>query len=267
MPITHSEKYGSPVFTIGANGSGVRTYNVVGSADESEIKDYVETNMPSTFLDMPLRDITVQIVHGDMWEATARYAVPSGEFTGPGDDIVEGFDIGTSTVRVTQSRSTVDTFERAGFDPPDFKGAIGVNGQEVEGVDVVVPQAITTRTAYKDASEVDTDYQNALIGLVGSVNSETFLGRAAGEVLFLGATGSRLGNSGKYEITFKFAISPNRSGFSHGDITGIDKAGWDYLWFYYDSTTNANKLVKRPAAAYVERVYPQESFSALGLSA
>ncbi len=57
------------------------------------------------------------------------------------------------------------------------------------------------------------------------------------------------------------------SGRSQTEITGISKRGWDHLWVRYqdaeDSTAKA--LVKRPVAAYVERVYYDGDFSGLGI--
>jgi hypothetical protein len=50
-----------------------------------------------------------------------------------------------------------------------------------------------------------------------------------------------------------------------GDITGIDKKGWEYLWVRYQDAEDADVLVKQPAAVYVEQVYPYGDFSLLGI--
>jgi hypothetical protein len=96
------------------------------------------------------------------------------------------------------------------------------------------------------------------------VNDTEFRGRAAGEVLFLGATGAKRGR-GDWEITFRFAASPNATGIAIGDITGIAKNGWDYLWVLYEEQedSTAKALVKYPKAVYVEEVYPEGDFDAL----
>ena len=54
-----------------------------------------------------------------------------------------------------------------------------------------------------------------------------------------------------------------------GDITGVDKKGWEYLWVRYTDSVNdtAKALVKKPIAAYVERVYEYGDFGLLGISA
>ena len=61
--------------------------------------------------------------------------------------------------------------------------------------------------------------------------------------------------------------SPNRTGITVGDITGIAKKGWEYLWVRYEDAedSTAKTLVKRPVAAYVEKVYESGDFAALGI--
>ena len=68
-------------------------------------------------------------------------------------------------------------------------------------------------------------------------------------------------------ISFKFAASPNATGLVVGDITGIAKKGWEYLWVRYADAedTSAKVLVKKPIAAYVEQVYPYGNFAGLGI--
>jgi len=98
------------------------------------------------------------------------------------------------------------------------------------------------------------------------VNGAAWRDFAQGEVLFMGAGGSRRGG-GDWEINFKFAANPNQTGLVVGDITGIAKKGWEYLWVrYVDAVDNAAKaLTKRPAAVYVEQVYEYGNFAALGI--
>ena len=73
--------------------------------------------------------------------------------------------------------------------------------------------------------------------------------------------------SGDWEITFRFAASPNVTHLTIGDITGVDKKGWEYLWVRYADSVDdtAKALVKKPIAAYVERVYEYGDFSLLGI--
>ena len=140
----------------------------------------------------------------------------------------------------------------------------------VEGVDIAVPVFNFTETHYKPDEEITGAYKGILFNLTGKVNSDTFKGFQPGEVLFLGATGSKrtqLGEDADWEITYRFAGSPNVSGLTIGPITGITKKGWEYLWVRYadQEDTAAKAIVKRPIAAYIERVYDDGSFAGLGL--
>jgi hypothetical protein len=136
----------------------------------------------------------------------------------------------------------------------------------VEGTDVTVPVYNFTETHYLPDSAVTGAYKAALFQLTGRVNNASFKGFAAGEVLFLGASGAKRGTD-DWEITYRFAASPNVTGLAVGPITGITKLGWDYLWVRYADAEDENVLVKQPIAAYVERVYELGNFGALGIGA
>ena len=68
-------------------------------------------------------------------------------------------------------------------------------GENVEGVDIAIPVYNFSETHYKSAASVSTSYRLALFRVTGTVNSSSFRGFAAGEVLFLGASGSRRGET------------------------------------------------------------------------
>ncbi|MCJ7544508.1 MAG: hypothetical protein MUP47_08100 [Phycisphaerae bacterium] len=52
---------------------------------------------------------------------------------------------------------------------------------------------------------------------------------APGELLFLGGSGGESTGWEFAELTLPFAANPNRTGITIGDISGIDKKGWEYL--------------------------------------
>jgi len=107
-------------------------------------------------------------------------------------------------------------------------------------------------------------YKVILFHMTGRVNAFPFKGFAPGEVLFLGASGSLRGQE-DWEITFRFAASPNAINLKVGDIVGIVKKGWEYLWVRYADAEDENVLVKQPTAAYVEQVYEYGDFALLGI--
>jgi len=205
----------------------------------------------------------IERIAEDAWEGSVRYGKLDPPDTG---DSSFSFDTGGGTEHVTQALATVGTYAALGQSAPDFKGAIGVTPDSVAGVDITVPVYNFSETHYLDTATVTAAYKATLFALTGTVNNASFKGFAAGEVLFQGASGS-LRSQDDWEISFKFAASPNVAGLVVGGITGINKKGWEYLWVRYRDEVDAvaQALVKRPVAVYVEQVYPSGDFSGLGI--
>jgi hypothetical protein len=213
-----------------------------------------------------LEPIVVDTAAGSgKWDCTVRYVPPEDAEPEVGDSSFS-FDTGGGTQHITQSISTVQKYAPAGKTAPDFKGAIGVTHDNVEGVDITVPVYNFSETHYLPDSQVTPGYVGALFNLTGKTNAAAFKGLAAGECLFLGAAGSKRG-ADDWEIAFRFAGSPNRTGITVGAITGIAKKGWEYMWVRYADAEDpaAKALVKQPVAVYVEKVYDEGDFSAMGI--
>jgi hypothetical protein len=96
------------------------------------------------------------------------------------------------------------------------------------------------------------------------VNDIPFKGFAAGEVLFLGASGSQRGDE-DWEITFNYAASPNVTGLMVGDIGPVSKKGWEYLWVRYEDAEDEDAMcvVKRPVQVNIEKAYEYGAFVTL----
>jgi hypothetical protein len=141
-----------------------------------------------------------------------------------------------------------------------------VTHDSVEGCDITVPVYNFSETHYFAAGYVTGSYKATLFALTGRTNNAAFKGFAEGEVLFLGASGSQRGDD-SWEITFRFAASPNVTGLTIGSITGIAKKGWEYLWVQYEDAedSGSKSVVKRPASVHVERVYDSGSLAGLSI--
>jgi hypothetical protein len=153
---------------------------------------------------------------------------------------------------------------------PDFKKAIGVNGDQVEGVDITVPQFNLKIRRKWPLNFITTDYLLTLRDLTGSVNSNPWRGFERREVLFLGASGSVRSSDLTWDITYSFAIQKSiwpDDGVFIGDVGPIKKRGWDYLWVRYEDAVDeaAKVVIRKPVAVYVEKVYPERNFAALGV--
>ncbi len=280
MPITVAERFGSGESTKAFVSSGSRNtkkYLVRGSDDEVAIKEAVSAAAPTTMESLSGRSITVAQEGPGIWGATVTYENRPSE----GDSSFT-FDTGGGIKHISQAISVVSKYARPDFKPPDFKGAIGVTKDSVEGVDITVPVYQFSETHIFDDADVDTAYTITLRDLTGTVNDGTFKGFAAGEVLFMGASGSRNGTRAedKWEITFKFSVSTNKTGIVVGDLyslngsgfgdaagTRIAAQGWDYLDVQYESVedTVAKAVIKRPVSAQVVRVYERKNFALLGI--
>ena len=231
---------------------------VTGSDDEVAVRAAIESYVPATYENLYLKQYTLTPKGNAIWEAVASYGRLEPKDTAESQF---SFDTGGGTTHITQSLATVARYPA---DAPDCKGAIGVAGDNVEGTDITIPVYNFTETHYIDANLVTGAYKATLFSLTGKVNNAAFRGFAAGEVLFLGASGS-VRRKEDWAITFRFAASPNVTGLQVGDITGIDKKGWEYLWVLYADAADQQTRIKRPRAVYVEKVYEEGDFSGLGI--
>ena len=270
MPITVEEKAESRTQTTGDNPSVELVYIVRGADDDLAVRAALEAFAPATYDGLPRQSVGIEPAGPQLWDGSARYApLDDSSSIQPGESVFT-FDTGGGTQRITQSLATVGIFAPAGQTAPNFKGAIGVTDSGVEGVDIAVPVYNFTETHVLADSVVTPTYKTLLSIMTGKVNSDAFRNFSPGEVLFLGATGSQRGApgaGGDWEITFRFAASFNATGLTAGDITGIAKKGWEYLWVRYEDVEDAaaQTIVKQPVAAYVERVYLELPFTVLGI--
>ena len=267
MAIEVIEKIDSRESTTGKSATVDLTYIITGTADDIEAKTELGLIAPLYYDGLvrqsrhltPVGDPEVSLT----WDATVRYGTRENAETG---EFAYTFDTSGGTQHITQSLATVNSYAPSGSTPPDFQGAIGVTRDNVEGVDIGVPVYNFSETHRKPDSEVTLAYRGTLFRLTGKVNDASFRGCDAGECLFLGASGSRCGED-EWEIQYRFAALPNKSNLTVGSITGIAKKGWEYLWVLYadEEDNTAKRLVKRPVAAYIEKVYETASFAGLGI--
>ena len=259
MPVTIDEKFDSREATESESPTTELLYVVQGTDDDLVVKSLVDATAPALYNGLVRDSFTIKPVGGGVWECSVQYVEVSSDsqFT---------FDTGGGTQHISQAIQTINRYPAPGEIAPDFQGAIGVNGDQIEGTDITIPVYNFTETHYIDDALVTGAYKATLFFLTGRVNNAPFKGFAKGEVLFLGASGAKRGFE-DWEITFRFAASPNVTGLTLGNIVGIDKEGWQYLWVRFaDEEDNVAKtLIKKPIAAYVERVYEYGDFSGLGI--
>jgi len=195
----------------------------------------------------------------NLWEVEVPYS-PRKKQTG---QVTLSFDTTGGTVHITNSLQTVNryTASTAAATAPDMGGAIGVNGDQIGGVDITIP-ALKVQAAFTHPQgHMNMAQIKNLARWTGRVNSTTFLTFAPGEVLFLGATGSE-GTEADVSVNYAFAMSENLTGQTFGNVTGVAKKGWEHAWISYEDATVGTAPVKRPQWVYVERIYQTLDFAA-----
>lgn len=267
---TASERYG----IRDADKSAELPYLVEDATGSSDARSTALAAAPTTFNGKVRQDARAEEVAGTdgTYLVDVLYGVTSGTSADTGSE-QDSFEIAITPTQVFTSRETISA--HAPFDPwgpqiPDFQGAINVDSDgRVNGVQWPPATAqVITRTRVVASSSVTETYYRAMSALVGHVNSNTYLGFDPGELLFLGASGTRraIDASEPWIITWKFGVSLNESNLTLGSqITIPSKNGWHYAWVYYRERedSDAKMLIPRPVAAYVERIAIESSFTGL----
>jgi hypothetical protein len=250
-------------------------YTCSGSNDVGDILGYADTAAPAFATDpvsggILWRDeVDWDQIGDETWEVTVTYVTPDryDQRKHERPDLGEyelSWDTTGGTARITSSRATTKYPATA----TDHKGAIGLDAEgNVQGVDIVVPACKFTVTYRLANATVSNAYGMVVELLTGTVNDATFFGRPAGEFLFMGAQG-KTGIKTDPVFNFHFVRLPNVTGLTIGDITGIAKKGHEYLWVEWkpgEKDANSGRTPQEPIGVYVETVYHEGDFSALGI--
>src|SRR5262245_43731635 len=200
MTVNIFERVDSRPMTISLESPSAEFHYVVfGTEDENLVRAAVEATIGPYYLSgdggvLPYQDYSIEPQGGGVWFVVARYSVRqqrgagaapplsgSGGGTGSppgggsplqpsagasgGRNAVFNFELGVQSVKLTQSLATVGSYT-PGIDPaPDFKGTIGVNGDQVDGVDIDVGVLTFSETHYFAADFVNVAYIVALSDL------------------------------------------------------------------------------------------------------
>ncbi|MGH2272663.1 hypothetical protein ACQ9LF_12765 [Anaerohalosphaeraceae bacterium U12dextr] len=261
MAITVAERWSARKISRGTNKCASVEYVIAGTDDDGAAADALDSFITSNSLEswdgIPLQTKELEQIADQIWIATVTYSFDRQQ----DQNLSEySFDTGGGTQKITQTPSGL-AVTAYGINPPNFQGAINVDDNSVNGVDIIVPTYNFSETRYVSSSTVTESYKLALFNLTGKVNHATWHGYAAGEVLFMGVSGGKHGKTGVYELCFKFAASPNKTGITIGGISGIAKKGWEYLWVRYEKNTSNDSLVQVPKAVYVHQVYESGDFA------
>lgn len=249
-----------------ASSAVTLSFIAIGSMDDLEVHYAVRAMAPITYLGMFFQSYSIDHLGGGVWDIEIAYSplLPKGEPT-------YTFKTAGGTQHITHSRQTIASYSWVPTQPtpPDYEGAIGVNGENVEGCDIHLPQFTFSETRYIPYALMTTAYKSILFRATGKTNNNPWREFDYGEVLFLGVQGSIRGGrvTDFWELTFEFAASESR--FVPIGRTGniLYKLGWEYIWTRYaDKVHDPSKsLVRVPVASFIERVYDEFDFTLLGI--
>jgi hypothetical protein len=259
-----------------ATSTMTKSYKVFGTANDVEVHAAVNQQISTVgygwqypgVSDAQLwaESYSIAFLGDNAWQVTINYEKTGAEPSTP-DPMkrARSFD----TTGGTQHKTQAEAERKYGTNAPDQQKAIGVDANGVNGVDIVVP-ALQWQEQYDVPNAyINATYVRGLAGLTGTTNNASFRGFEAGEVLFLGCSGSQEWDnekgSGPWSLSYRFVASKNVTGETIGSISGIEKKGHEYLWVRYEDSVSGSNLLKTPKAVYVNRVYKDADFSALGI--
>lgn len=247
------ETYKSRAGTEGDNPTDVILYVVTGTFDVDEVTALIESTAPALYHGLVLSDYDWRPLGNGLWEVVVNYGLKKN--TG---DVTQSFDTTGGSIHITKSLRTVASYKATGetLDPPDFHGAIGVDGGTIKGCEFP-PASFFNFTLQKKwpVGPITNAYILAIADLTLCVNDSAFYFAPEGSLLFRGATGGQTGRE-HWLITYQFSYIRNETALDVDNFPPIDKKGYEYLWFLYahkDDPTS-KRSVRRAIAAYVEQV-------------
>jgi hypothetical protein len=265
------------IFRLGkrAKSSIERNFFVSGTTSDLAVHAYANTYLTTNRLySIPPYVFLVdhyRLAHlgADAWKVTAVFeSLGTDAESQPVRKRQRTFDTTGATKHITNAISE-NRYAAPGETAPDMKGAINVRDDDVAGVDVPARQLSWTETYDVPNFTLTWDYVKLLRTMTGKVNLQPFRTFAAGEVMFLGATGSHQwdderGNS-PISLMYKFLAGENLVSQSVGDVQFVTKGAHDYLWIVYRDDTTSDHRFKVPLYVYVDRVAEDGDFSTLGI--
>jgi len=293
--IEDNSSRGATIHRLGRKATSTyrKSWKIFGSTDDSAVHADVNQTLWQSYMfwefpgqpqnRLQAESYTLEYLGDQAWQLEVSYSKEGGESEEQRDPMKRSrsFDTGGGVQHVTQAIGSdafpngEQRFHTGSPAAPDMFGAIGVDGDSVNGVDIIIPQLTWTESYDVPNQYVSTNYIKTVSSLTGTVNNAAFRTFAAGEVLFAGASGSQQWDSdkgdGPWNLSYKFIASPNQGSgktlpaITVGAVTNVEKDGHDYLWVRYEDSVANDTLFKRPKFVYVNKVYRRADFSQLGL--
>lgn len=248
-------------------------YLILDATSKREAIQAVLLAAPEQYGGLPLKEVRFESYENGNIELSAVYAREESGSGGDGDEseeATESFDCGGGTKHMTHAISQSKVY---GGTSDDAGGGIGWNGKsgseaEFSGVDVPCADMRESYTKTISRSKAtSTAYKKRVAELVGKVNSTSFKGWDAGEVMFLGCSYSTPSRGAKkVTVTYNFRIIPNESNAVVAGKNCGSKKGFEYLWARSEvKNSGENTPQVEVSGIYKSVVCESGNFSALGL--
>jgi hypothetical protein len=269
-----------------ATSTYVKSWKLFGSTDDTAVHNDIvdQLNVRNLYWNYPpgggqlqADSYTLEYLGGDAWHLTVNYSKEGAEDeeqTGP-IRRSRSFDTSGGQEHITQAIAGKVSEKGKTPNLTDGDKVIGFDGQNVNGVDIIVPQLSWQENYEVPSSYIDAAYIKTVSQASGTTNNGDFRGFKTGEVLFLGCSGSQEWDKdkgdGPWALTYKFAVSPNAGedqtlpALTIGEIVNIEKKGHEYLNTYYEDDVKDNKIWKVPKIVWVHQVYRESNFADLGI--
>lgn len=264
-----SERWDSRTRTESASGgSAILLFTVHGTDDEEEALNFGLPRTPISFRALLRQKSTIKRKGTKTWDLDVDYGVQTADASQRPLDVGEvrfNWDTTGGSLHITHSRETTGSFAPADETACNFQGAIGVSGDNIEGVDIPAPSFRFSLTYRAPGALVNLDYVKKIHDITTTTNDASFFTFDGGSLLFLGGTGDEASGDSA-TATYSFIAIPNESNIAIGtDITVTKKLGHEYLWVAYANAEDAacNRTVKQPISAYTERVFRVSNFNDL----
>lgn len=289
MAITIKERPEQTVEQKHLRPGAVRYYVVHGTYDKLEAQLAIAAYSPAIDAGIDPDGVPITIFRdsvsirekgGGVWEASVRYESAN-------NTIELNVTFGTTTAKIFQAISHIKSYDlqNGGIDTdaiPNHDGVIGVNGQDVEGVDVEVGQIEFSIIKKYQLGSISPSLISTLFDFMGfrpPVNDATFIILWKGQTLSFPEGSLRLRTPGlkwtshdEAEISYQFSYQKPivaADNFTIASSDAITKEGQEYGWIEYqpgvlDNGTN-QFFTRVPIAFHVEQVYPKKDFNLLDL--
>ena len=264
-----------------SNSNATVTYIVEGTEDDITACTSAYEFAPDEFSEIPKKSASVaERLTENAWKIEVNYGSESKSSSGDSgsedDEATMNFDCSAGTKHMTQAIEQTCVYAGSGEskDSSDEASAvpIGWNGKdgsesEAAGVDVSIGELRETYTKTMSKSKVTgTSWKRKVAELVGKVNSGSFKGWNAGEVMFLGCSYSAPSKgSKKVSVSFHFAIRLNESKATVAGQNIGSKKGFEYLWALTDDEVRDGERKRKVRKIYKAVVCETDGFGGLGI--